>query len=86
MVSKAKIAAHAKHLICLECGGEYQVLKGHLAKAHGLTPDAYRTKWGLAKSYPMTAPGFSRERSRLAKELGIGSWPTRPNKDKPKDE
>jgi len=42
-----------------------------LAK-RGLTPEAYRAKWGLPPSYPMVAPNYSKRRSELAKALGLG--------------
>ena len=60
------------YLISLEDGKQYQSLKRHLA-GHGLTPDEYRTKWGLPHDYPMVAPGYSARRSELAKSLGLGN-------------
>jgi predicted transcriptional regulator len=59
------------HLISLEDGKSYRFLTRHLAK-RGLTPDAYRRKWGLAPTYPMVAPGYSKRRSELARALGLG--------------
>jgi predicted transcriptional regulator len=59
------------HLISLEDGKPYRSLTRHLAK-RGLTPDAYRAKWGLPASYPMIAPNYSKRRSELAKALGLG--------------
>src|SRR3954463_5562927 len=58
-------------LISLEDGRPYQSLKRHLA-ARGLTPEAYRAKWGLPPSYPMVAPNYAQRRSELAKSLGLG--------------
>lgn len=60
------------YLICLEDGKPYRILKRTLALRYGLTPDAYRAKWGLPKDYPMTAPNYSKARSTLAKEIGLG--------------
>lgn len=60
------------HLVCLEDGKIYKSLKRHLASSHGMTPDEYRSKWGLPFTYPMTAPGYSEKRSALAKEFGLG--------------
>jgi predicted transcriptional regulator len=60
------------HLICLEDGKHVTMLKRHLNSAHGLTPDLYRTKWGLPATYPMVAPNYAKVRSRLAKEAGLG--------------
>src|SRR5215207_1436210 len=59
------------HLISLEDGKPYRFLTRHLAK-RGLTPDAYRRKWGLPPTYPMVAPGYSKRRSDLARALGLG--------------
>jgi len=53
-------------IVCLECGKAQKTLRRHLAGAHGLTTDAYRARWGLPADYPMTAPDFAAERSRLA--------------------
>jgi predicted transcriptional regulator len=58
-------------LISLEDGRPYQSLKRHLA-ARGLTPEAYRAKWGLPPSYPMVAPNYAQRRSDLAKARGLG--------------
>jgi predicted transcriptional regulator len=58
-------------LISLEDGRPYQSLKRHLA-SRGLTPEAYRAKWGLSPSYPMVAPNYAQRRSDLAKARGLG--------------
>ncbi|MGJ8561077.1 MAG: MucR family transcriptional regulator [Litorimonas sp.] len=60
------------HLICLEDGKRFQSLKRHLRVAFGLTPDAYREKWGLPDDYPMVSPAYARRRSELAKQSGLG--------------
>jgi predicted transcriptional regulator len=62
----------ADRLICLEDGKHVTMLKRHLKTAHGLTPELYRTKWGLPATYPMVAPNYAKIRSRLAKESGLG--------------
>ena len=59
------------YLISLEDGRKYKSLKRHLNTC-GMTPDEYRTKWGLAKDYPMVAANYSAQRSSLAKTLGLG--------------
>ncbi len=60
------------YLISLEDGKSYKTLKRHLA-LRGLTPEAYRDKWGLHSDYPMVAPNYSIVRSQLAKSLGLGN-------------
>jgi predicted transcriptional regulator len=39
----------------------------------GMTPDAYRVKWGLPRQYPMVAPNYAARRSELAKSIGLGT-------------
>lgn len=58
-------------LISLEDGRRYKSLKRHLS-GRGLTPAEYRDKWGLARDYPMVAPNYAKQRSELAKSLGLG--------------
>ena len=60
------------HIICLEDGKKFRSLKRHLGTVYNMTPDEYRTKWGLPKDYPMVAPGYSKIRSKLAKDIGLG--------------
>ena len=52
-------------------GRKYKSLKRHLG-TYEMTPDEYRTKFGLPKNYPMVAKGYSAQRSALAKTLGRG--------------
>jgi predicted transcriptional regulator len=59
-------------IICLEDGKRFKSLKRHLRTAYNLTPDEYRTKWGLAADYPMVAPAYAASRSELAKRIGLG--------------
>ncbi|MDB5558985.1 MAG: transcriptional regulator, MucR family, partial [Enterovirga sp.] len=59
------------YLISLEDGRQYKSLKRHLS-GRGLTPEQYRTKWGLPADYPMVAPSYAKQRSELAKALGLG--------------
>lgn len=59
-------------LISFEDGKPYRMLRRHLTSL-GITPAAYRQKWGLAADYPMTAPSYSAARSALAKKAGLGS-------------
>ncbi|MBZ9745625.1 MucR family transcriptional regulator [Mesorhizobium sp. CO1-1-7] len=59
-------------IICLEDGKKFKSLKRHLGVHFGLTPDAYRAKWGLPSDYPMVAPNYAASRSELAKSIGLG--------------
>lgn len=60
------------HLICLEDGRRLKTLKRHLRAAYGLSPEAYRARWGLAASYPMVSPNYAKRRSQLAKAQELG--------------
>jgi predicted transcriptional regulator len=68
----AKKSVFADHILCLDCGGSFKVLKRHIATDHQMTPDEYRTKWGLPPSYPMVAADYAATRSKLAKDSGLG--------------
>jgi predicted transcriptional regulator len=60
-------------ILCMECGKPFKSLKRHLSTDHALSPDAYRAKWSLPKTYPMVAPAYSAARSVLAKSIGLGA-------------
>jgi len=60
------------YIICLEDGKKLKMLKRHLKAAYGMTPEEYREKWGLPSNYPMVAPNYARQRSELAKQIGLG--------------
>lgn len=60
------------YLVCLEDGRKFKSLKRHLRARYGLTPEAYREKWGLPLDYPMVAPNYAKARSDLARETGLG--------------
>ncbi len=61
------------YIVCLEDGKKLKMLKRHLKTAYNMTPEAYRERWGLAPDYPMVAPDYALQRSRLAKEIGLGT-------------
>ncbi|MXO59355.1 transcriptional regulator [Altererythrobacter salegens] len=63
------------HIVCLEDGKKMKMLKRHLMTDHGLTPDEYRARWGLAADYPMVAPDYADKRRELAKKIGLGRKP-----------
>lgn len=65
-------SVHDDYLICLEDGKKYKSLKRHLRTSHEMTPKAYTDRWGLPADYPMVAPNYSKQRSRLAKRTGLG--------------
>ena len=59
-------------IICLEDGRKLKMLKRHLSTAYGMTPVEYREKWGLPSDYPMVASNYAKQRSSLAKKIGLG--------------
>jgi predicted transcriptional regulator len=60
------------YIICLEDGKKFKSLKRHLNTRYGMSPDDYRSKWGLPSDYPMVAPNYAASRSELAKKMGLG--------------
>jgi predicted transcriptional regulator len=65
-------SVHPDYLICLEDGKKLKMLKRHLRSTYNMTPDEYRTKWGLPPDYPMVAPNYAQQRSDFAKQIGLG--------------
>lgn len=60
-----------EYIICLEDGRRFKSMRRHLGQL-GMTPEQYRTKWGLPGDYPIVASSYSSKRSSLAKENGLG--------------
>lgn len=67
-----KKSVTADYIICLEDGKKFKSLKRHLRTRYAMSPDEYRVKWGLPHDYPMVAPNYAKERSNLAKRMGLG--------------
>lgn len=59
-------------VVCLEDGLRFKSMKRHLEVAHGMSPEAYRAKWQLAKDHPIVAPAYSKRRSAIAKQAKLG--------------
>ena len=70
-VTVRKSLASKSHIISLIDGKPYLTLKRHLSK-HDLTPEQYRERYGLPKTYPMVAPAYSESRRAIAEKLGLG--------------
>ncbi|HZL58201.1 MAG TPA: MucR family transcriptional regulator [Stellaceae bacterium] len=68
-----KRSIHPDYIVCLEDGKKLKMLKRHLKTSYNMTPESYRERWGLAADYPMVAPNYARQRSKLAKEIGLGT-------------
>jgi len=59
-------------IVCLEDGRKMKMLKRHLRTAYNLSPEEYRSRWGLPSEYPMVAPNYAKRRSEFAKKIGLG--------------
>ncbi len=70
-------------ILCLECGKGHKMLKRHLTSAHGLTVEEYRARWGLGRDYALVAPNYAKQRSEMAKKIGLGRKPATEKSKKP---
>lgn len=61
------------YIVCLEDGKKLKMLKRHLKTAYNMSPEEYRERWGLPADYPMVAPNYAKQRSKLAKDIGLGT-------------
>jgi predicted transcriptional regulator len=59
-------------IVCLEDGLPFATIKRHLSTAHSMTVAEYKLKWGLPYDYPVVAPKYAEQRSKLAKKIGLG--------------
>ena len=59
-------------IVCLEDGRKMKMLKRHLRTSYNLSPDEYRSRWGLPADYPMVAPNYAKRQSEFAKKIGLG--------------
>jgi predicted transcriptional regulator len=69
------------YIVCLEDGKKLKMLKRYLRTQYQMTPDEYRSKWGLPIDYPMVAPNYAAQRSEFAKKIGLGKSAT-PRRDR----
>ena len=65
-------SVRSSHIVRLECGEQFSMIKRHLMHEHKLTPELYRQRWELPFSYPIVAPNYAKVRSALAKKIGLG--------------
>jgi len=70
-----KQSVKPEYIVCLDDGKKFKMLKRHLRTAYNMTPDDYRKRWGLPSDYPMVAPNYAKQRSELAKNIGLGRKP-----------
>lgn len=77
VVTVRKSLGSCDHIISMIDGKPYKTLKRHLS-GYGLTPDEYRSRYGLPSSYAMVAPAYSEQRRETARCLGLGRKPAAP--------
>jgi MucR family transcriptional regulator, transcriptional regulator of exopolysaccharide biosynthesis len=65
------------YIVCLEDGKKLKMLKRYLRSRFDLSPEEYRSKWGLPVDYPMVAPKYAEQRSQFAKQIGLGRTATK---------
>lgn len=65
------------YLICLEDGKKLKMLKRHLRAVYDMSIEDYRQRWGLPADYPTVAPNYAKQRSQLAKNIGLGTSASR---------
>lgn len=70
---KPEDAIQRDKIICLIDGLPRKMLHRHLLARYNMTPEEYRAWFHLRADYPMTAPGYSKEKSDYAKVVGLGT-------------
>ena len=70
-VTARKSLASKDHIISMIDGKPYKTLRRHLS-SNGLTPEEYRSRYGLKSDYPMVAESYSEARRAMAKSIGLG--------------
>jgi predicted transcriptional regulator len=70
-----KKSVYPDYIVCLEDGKKLKMLKRHLRTAYDMSPEQYRERWNLPADYPMVAPNYAEQRSKLAKAIGLGTRP-----------
>ena len=61
------------YLVCLNDGQKLRSLKRYLKRKHSLSPEQYRSLWGLPDDYPMVAPSYAELRASIAKRRAGGT-------------
>jgi len=74
-----KKAIRERTIVCMESGKSFKILtRKHLGK-FGLTPEAYREKWGYPKNMPLVCKELQRERRKKMKDMKL--WEKRIKKN-----
>ena len=67
-----KFSVYHDYIVCLENGQRYKMLKRPLMTHFGMTPEQYKTKWGLPEGYPMVTAAHSDLKRQEAKAINLG--------------
>ncbi|ACB25364.1 MULTISPECIES: MucR family transcriptional regulator [Methylobacterium] len=67
--AQIKASIRPDTLISFEDGKPYKALRRHLTM-RGLTPEAYKAKWGLPVDYPLVSAAYSARRSTISRQIG----------------
>jgi predicted transcriptional regulator len=65
-------SVHDDYIICLEDGEKLKTLKRHLLTKYNMSVEQYKLRWKLPHDYPTVAPSYSRMRSAIAGNIGLG--------------
>ena len=60
------------YIVCMEDGKKMQMLKRHLTSMYKMSVDDYKKRWGLPDDYPSVSPSYTKRRSLIAKNTGLG--------------
>ncbi|MNU30325.1 Transcriptional regulatory protein MucR [compost metagenome] len=67
------------YIVCLFDGMKRKMMHRHVKAVYGMSWDEYKAYCKLPSDYPAVAPGYAREKSEVAAQLGLGvSSPTVP--------
>lgn len=77
-VMDPKKAIKESSVTCLECGKSFKVITAKHLAHHGLTPEAYKAKYGYKKGTALAAKSLVRARRTKMKEMKL--WERRGKK------
>jgi hypothetical protein len=61
-------------VVCLECGGIYQVLATHVEKLHGMTSVQYKDLWGYNRKTSLIAQQLRPRFQAMARAVNLPSY------------
>jgi len=71
VVLEATKSIKERSVLCLECGKSFRILTTRHLASHGLTPDEYRTKWGIKKGVSLACKALQRELRKKMKSMQL---------------